>query len=153
MAPAEVEQTTYIIEDFDKIAQFRVSGSVILFPGFLVLYKDEESEEENLLPQIKEKSPLKLIEVNSENTQQSLLQDTQRQHLSGRLEEKGIGRPSTYAAILSTIQERDYVKKIKQRLYPTYLVLLSMTFLRINFLNLWTIVLLQKWKKTLIRFH
>jgi len=88
MAPAEVEQTTYIIEDFDKIAQFRVSGSVILFPGFLVLYKDEESEEENLLPQIKEKSPLKLIEVNSENTQQSLLQDTQRQHLSGHLKKR-----------------------------------------------------------------
>ena len=121
MAAAEVEQTTYIIEDFDKIAQFRVSGSVILFPGFLVLYKDEESEEENLLPQIKEKSPLKLIEVNSEKHTTEPPPRYTEATLVRALEEKGIGRPSTYAAILSTIQERDYVKKIKQRLYPTYL--------------------------------
>ena len=121
MAPAEIEQTTYIIEDPSAIAQFRVSGSVIVFPGFLVLYKDEEKEEENILPSLKEKSSLEPVEILSEKHTTEPLPRYTEATLVKALEEKGIGRPSTYATILSTIQERGYVKKLKQKLYPTYL--------------------------------
>ncbi len=121
MSPAEIEQTTYIIEDKDSTAQFRVSGSVIVFPGFLVLYKDEESEQDTILPSLKEKSQLKLIDVTSEKHTTEPPPRYTEATLVKALEEKGIGRPSTYATILSTIQERDYVRKIKNRLYPTYL--------------------------------
>jgi len=122
--PAEIEQTTYIIEDPENIAQFRVSGSVIVFPGFLAItehYELEESEQEKILPKIKEKTPLKLTDIKYEKHTTEPPPRYTEATLVKALEEKGIGRPSTYAVILSTIQERGYVKKIKQKLYPTYL--------------------------------
>ncbi len=121
MSAAEIEQTTYVIEDLDGIAQFRVSGSVVVFPGFLILYKDEESDEEVILPALKEKIPLELLEIESNKHSTEPPPRYTEATLVKALEEKGIGRPSTYATILSTIQERGYVKKIKQRLHPTYL--------------------------------
>ncbi|GAB5046339.1 type I DNA topoisomerase [Thermodesulfovibrio sp. TK110] len=141
MAPAVIEQTTYIIEDTThpsddsnacsndgqfkvqnsmNVAQFRASGSVVVFPGFLVLYKDEETEQ-RLLPLLEEKTQLKLVEIESEKHTTEPPPRYTEATLVKALEEKGIGRPSTYATILSTIQERGYVKKIKTRLYPTYL--------------------------------
>ncbi|MGC8938213.1 MAG: type I DNA topoisomerase, partial [Thermodesulfovibrio sp.] len=135
MAEAVIEQTTYIIEDtihysddskFNiqssmNIVQFRASGSVVVFPGFLMLYKDEETEQDNLLPLMEEKTQLKLIEIESEKHTTEPPPRYTEATLVKALEEKGIGRPSTYATILSTIQERGYVKKLKTRLYPTYL--------------------------------
>ncbi len=122
--PAEIEQTTYIIEDPENIAQFRVSGSVIVFPGFLAITEHselEESEQEKILPKINEKTPLKLTDIKYEKHTTEPPPRYTEATLVKALEEKGIGRPSTYAVILSTIQERGYVKKIKQKLYPTYL--------------------------------
>jgi len=121
MSPAEVEQTTYIIEDLDSIAQFRVTGSVITFPGFLIIYKDEESEEDTVLPQLNEKTSLKISELEAQKHTTEPPPRYTEATLVKALEEKGIGRPSTYATILSTIQERGYVKKVKQKLQPTYL--------------------------------
>ncbi len=136
MCPAQLEQTTFIIglkEAGDKLAgkelegtELRASGTVIKFPGFMALYtesKDDiEDEEGGLLPPLKENDPLLQQEV---KTLQHFTQPPPRYTeatLVKTLEEKGIGRPSTYAAILSTIQDRKYVEKNEdKRFFPTEL--------------------------------
>ncbi len=131
MAPAQLEQTTYIIGLKDSGieatgTELRASGTVIRFPGFMALYtesKDElEQEEGGLLPSIKEKDTLQLQEI---KPLQHFTQPPPRYTeatLVKTLEEKGIGRPSTYASILSTVQERKYAEKNEDRRFmPTEL--------------------------------
>jgi DNA topoisomerase-1 len=133
MAPAQLEQTTYIIGVRSQEsgvtsegAEFRASGTVIRFPGFMALYsesKDEiEEEEGGILPPMKEKDILKQLDI---KPLQHFTQPPPRYTeatLVKALEEKGIGRPSTYAAILSTIQDRKYVEKNEDRRFmPTEL--------------------------------
>ncbi len=112
---------------------FRATGSVIKFPGFLAVYSEERSEDqqpaedengEAVLPALVEGETLKLIKL---DPKQHFTQPPPRYSealLVKTLEEKGIGRPSTYAAIISTIQERDYVTKVENRFRPTELGLL-----------------------------
>lgn len=133
MASAQLEQTMYIIEVKDqwsesrsKGTEFRASGTVIRFLGFMALYtesKDEiEEEEGGILPSMKENDILKQHEI---KPVQHFTQPPPRYTeatLVKALEEKGIGRPSTYAAILSTIQDRKYVEKNEDRRFmPTEL--------------------------------
>lgn len=125
MSPARLEQTTFIIEDPAKDFEVRTSGTVVKFDGFLVLYtesKDEiEDEEGGLLPGLKTGQGLKLISI---KPTQHFTQPPPRYTeatLVKTLEEKGIGRPSTYAAILSTIQDRKYAQKTEGRFSPTEL--------------------------------
>lgn len=125
MTPAIYDQTTVDIETGPAI--FRATGSIIKFPGFTTLYmesreeEDKDKDEIKQLPDLAEKDLLDLVKLDPKQhftqppprfTESSLVKD---------LEEKGIGRPSTYAAILSTIQDRGYVKKEKNRLWPTLL--------------------------------
>ncbi len=127
MAPAQLEQTTFEIT-CDKCKEetvFRASGSVIKFQGFMALYTESTDEmlEENeaLLPSLKEGEELKLVNL---LPKQHFTQPPPRYteaSLVKVLEEKGIGRPSTYAAILSTIQDRKYVQKAEGRFSPTEL--------------------------------
>jgi DNA topoisomerase-1 len=94
----------------------RASGSVIKFDGFLKVYPIKS--EEVLLPEVKKNEDLDLIKVISE---QHFTQPPARYNeasLIKTLEELGIGRPSTYAPTISTIQERGYVEKIEKRLHP-----------------------------------
>jgi DNA topoisomerase I len=127
MSPALYDQTTVDIEAGRGL--FRATGSVVKFPGFTVIYmegKEEEEEakdkeEEKKLPDLAEGEELRLIALEGK---QHFTQPPPRfteSALVKELEEKGIGRPSTYATILSTIQERDYVFKEKSRLKPTIL--------------------------------
>ncbi len=133
MVPAKLEQTTFIIKVKDKESgsisegtEFRASGTVIRFPGFMALYtesKDEIDEEDGeVLPPLKEDDRLSPLEIKPE---QHFTQPPPRYTeatLVKSLEEQGIGRPSTYATILSTIQERKYVEKNKdKRFVPTEL--------------------------------
>jgi DNA topoisomerase-1 len=132
MSPAQLEQTTFIIGLRDggvelKGTELRTSGTVIRFPGFMALYtesKDDIEDEEGggILPQLKEKDPLRQQEI---KTVQHFTQPPPRYTeatLVKTLEEKGIGRPSTYAAILSTIQDRKYAEKNEdKRFFPTEL--------------------------------
>lgn len=131
MSPAQLEQTTFIIGVRDVglgigETEFRASGTVIRFPGFMALYiesKDEIDEEEGaVLPALKENDPLYQKEL---KTIQHFTQPPPRYTeatLVKALEEKGIGRPSTYATILSTIQERKYIEKNSDRRFvPTEL--------------------------------
>ncbi len=103
---------------------FQAVGTVVKFPGFTVLYEektDEESEEERKLPPLEKDMVLKLLDlVARQHFTQPPARYTEAS-LIRELEEKGIGRPSTYALILSTIQERGYAIKEKGRLKPTEL--------------------------------
>ncbi len=125
MVPAVFDQTT--IDIAAGRAELRATGQVIKFPGFLSVYaetvEDAVNEDETgaSLPDVSEGDEIKLLETRPE---QHFTQPPPRfseATLVKELEEKGIGRPSTYAAILSTIQDRGYVEKKEARLYPTEL--------------------------------
>jgi DNA topoisomerase-1 len=125
MVAAVFDQTAIDI-DAGRI-ELRASGQVMKFAGFLEVYaetvEDTANEDETgaALPDVHEGDPLRLIETKPE---QHFTQPPPRfseATLVKELEEKGIGRPSTYAAILSTIQDRGYVEKREGRLHPTEL--------------------------------
>ena len=126
MMPAIFDQTTIDIQAGRFV--FRATGSVQKFDGFLKIYqegRDEKTEDddeaERSLPLVETGESLKL---NSITPEQHFTEPPPRYTeatLVKALEEKGIGRPSTYAAIMSTIQEREYVEKIQSRFHPTAL--------------------------------
>ncbi len=120
----------------------KASSSVIKFPGFMSLYiagKDEDEEEEKkspLLPHLERGNKLELIELFPE---QRFTQPPPRfteASLIKVLEQNGIGRPSTYATILSTIIDREYVNKDKGSLQPTELGIIVNDQLTRHFANI-----------------
>ena len=116
---AEVLQTTVLISSSCNSAQFRLSGQVVTFEGHLKIFQDaKKGDEEKRIPDLKEKSKVKLEKVNREQHFTEPPPRFNEASLIKRLEEEGIGRPSTYASIISKIQERNYVKKDKNRLVP-----------------------------------
>jgi DNA topoisomerase I len=127
MTPAVFDQTAIEIEA-GRVG-LRATGQVMKFAGFLEVYNETvedagaaaEDETTGSLPELQEGETLKLLEVKPE---QHFTQPPPRfseATLVKELEEKGIGRPSTYATILSTVQDRGYVEKKEARLYPTEL--------------------------------
>jgi DNA topoisomerase I len=124
MTAAIFDQTTIDIQAGRFI--FRATGSVQKFDGFLKIYQEgrdekpeDDDEAERSLPLVQTGETLKL---NSITPEQHFTEPPPRYTeatLVKALEEKGIGRPSTYAAIMSTIQEREYVEKIQSRFHPT----------------------------------
>ncbi|MGB4548581.1 MAG: type I DNA topoisomerase, partial [Syntrophales bacterium] len=124
MNPAVFDQTTIDITAGSCL--FRAQGSVMKFAGFTIVYTEgKDNDDENgigkTLPEVTEKELLKLLSLTPE---QHFTQPPPRfseATLVKELEEKGIGRPSTYAAILSTIQDREYVRLENGRLFPTEL--------------------------------
>ena len=106
---------------------FRASGTVVQFPGFMKLYTesgDTDADEEGLLPSLAEGEGLKTLGI---TPKQHFTQPPPRfseASLVKELEAKGIGRPSTYASILSTIQDRKYTEKDEGRFRPTELGML-----------------------------
>src|ERR1044072_1328323 len=125
MMPAVFDQTTIDIQAGRFV--FRATGSVQKFDGFLKIYqegrdeKTEEDDEERSLPLVEKGEALKLNSIASEQHFTKPPPRYTEATLVKALEEKGIGRPSTYAAIMSTIQEREYVEKIQSRFHPTTL--------------------------------
>ena len=130
MNPALFDRT--IIDVTAGEHQLRAQGAVLKFPGYTVVYSEGKEEDEkandkeldNILPDVSEGEILKLIELKPE---QKFTQPPPRfseATLVRELEERGIGRPSTYATILSTIQERDYARLDKGRFHPTDLGML-----------------------------
>jgi DNA topoisomerase-1 len=136
MTPAVSLQTTIEIKADDAI--FTATGTIPLFQGFMVLYVEGEDNRENgdqekTLPKLSEGEDLELLGL------------TPRQHftqppyrfseatLIKELEENGIGRPSTYAAILSTIKEKEYVRLEKGKFFPTELGFVVNDLLVVNF--------------------
>ncbi len=140
MAPAVIAQKS--IEIIAGEYLFRAIGSVVEFPGFMVLYVEGQDDGdigkngETLLPELHEGQSLALLEL---KPKQHFTQPPPRfseASLIKELEELGIGRPSTYATILSTIQEREYVTVQKQRLQPTELGWIINGLLVQNFPNI-----------------
>ncbi|MFQ5723540.1 MAG: type I DNA topoisomerase [Terriglobia bacterium] len=127
MAEAVYDQTTIDIVAGDY--RLRATGSVQKFDGFLVVYEEgrdearraeEEDEEAGArLPEVREGEALRLSQLTPEQHSTQAPPRYTEATLVKELEEKGIGRPSTYAAILSTIQEREYVSKQKGRFIPS----------------------------------
>ena len=118
MTPAIFDQTTVdITAKAERTYDFRVTGSVLKFDGFQRVW--EGGSEDTILPELTAAQTLEKIAVNSE---QKFTQPPPRFNeasLVKTLEERGIGRPSTYASIINTIQDRDYVKKIDKKFVPT----------------------------------
>jgi len=123
MAAAIIDQVAVDIAPSDRSVQFRATGSTVQFDGFLALYREDEddaddSEENRRLPSLKERDALRRGNV---DPQQHFTQPPPRYSeasLVKKLEELGIGRPSTYASILQVLQDRKYVRLDKKRFFP-----------------------------------
>jgi len=124
MSPAVFDQTTIDIKAGRFI--FRATGSVQKFDGFLKVYQEgrdekteEDEDEEKTLPKVEKGENLKLNKVTPEQHFTEPPPRYSEATLVKALEEKGVGRPSTYAAIMTTIQDREYVEKLEGRFHPT----------------------------------
>ncbi|CUH97937.1 type I DNA topoisomerase [Leisingera aquaemixtae] len=143
MEGARLERTTVDIGSDDQQVVLRATGQVVLFDGFMRVYEegrdDVADEDDKRLPQIMEGEALKFAsslaaQAEKAGKEASVLSDNGAvlalQHhtqpppryteatLVKRMEELGIGRPSTYASVITTIQDREYVRKDKNRLFP-----------------------------------
>ena len=124
MENARVQRTTIDITDESEATGLRASGTVITFPGFLKLYeegKDDEKsdkEEEQTLPQVTEGMPLDLQKVSPDQHFTEPPPRFSEATLVKKMEELGIGRPSTYASVLSVLRDRDYVFMDRNRFHP-----------------------------------
>jgi DNA topoisomerase-1 len=136
MRAAVFDQTTIRIEAADHF--FIATGSVLKFPGFTAVYiegKDtqEAAEEEGILPPLDTGDQLELLDLLPKQHFTQPLPRFTESTLVRELEEKGIGRPSTYATILSNIQEKRYVALIERKFHPTDLGFLIADLLVDNF--------------------
>jgi DNA topoisomerase-1 len=174
--PAVFDQTTVDIDANSKSETFwfRVTGSVMKFDGFLRVYeeskegKDEEDEElKHKLPALEAGQKLTLKELKPEQHFTEPPPRYNEASLVKELEERGIGRPSTYSAILSTIQERQYVQKLGGKFTPTEIGLVVTDLLVENFRDIFDIAYTagleekldeieegkEKWTDTLAEFY
>jgi DNA topoisomerase-1 len=120
MQSAELDQVAVMVAS--NGTKLRATGSILAFDGFLKLYRegtdDEEDEDNRMLPPMAERDPLKRDKVIAA---QHFTQPPPRYSeasLVKKMEELGIGRPSTYASILATLRDRNYVKLEARRLIP-----------------------------------
>jgi DNA topoisomerase-1 len=137
MAPARYDVTVATIAA-DERWIFEATGKVLLFDGYLKLYLDDEAQEDgnDRLPPLRPEELLKLLAVDGE---QQFTQPPPRfteGTLVKELERRGIGRPSTYATILSTIQDKNYVDRDKGKFRPTDLGVVVTDLLRENFADI-----------------
>jgi len=142
MMPAVFDVTTAKIAALSakthKTYDFRVSGSVQRFDGFLKVYeaaeeKKDDDETANKLPNLDGVKALELEKLDPEQHFTSPPPRYNEASLVKVLEERGIGRPSTYASIINTIQDREYVTKIAGRFYPTEIGMVVCDLLVKNF--------------------
>ena len=119
MAPAKIEGTTAILNNNDY--GFKATGSVIVFDGYLKAYGDYESTKDNILPPFDTYNS-KVIVSNDITKEQHFTQPPARYTeatLIKKMDELGIGRPSTYATIVDNIKNRGYVNLIERKFSPT----------------------------------
>ncbi len=138
MQAAKVQTTTYTFVPKDIDQKWQTKGQVILFDGFLKLYEEGTDEEEEKEGEVTLPAIAKWTELESQ-----LFTGTQtftrapgrytEATLVKKLESEGIGRPSTYASTISTIQDRGYVEKKQKYLFPTSLARIVTEFLEKNF--------------------
>ncbi|MBI5427098.1 MAG: type I DNA topoisomerase [Nitrospinae bacterium] len=144
MCPAVLDTTQFDIRAGNYL--FRANGSVVKFSGFLQVYEESMDEvldasgkaNDRLLPLLEKGETLKLSRIAPE---QHFTQPPPRYteaSLVKALEEKGVGRPSTYASIITVIKERDYIKTEERKIYPNELGILVSDLLVENFPDIMT---------------
>ena len=156
MKQALINQVSVTIEA--GVYQFKASGSSVKFPGFMALYKsvddeiaDQSQPETPGLPQLSKGMTLKLLQL---EPKQHFTQPPPRfseASLVKELEENGIGRPSTYASILSTIREKEYVYLQNRYFRPTELGFIVNDLLVENFTNIFDVEFTARMEENLDR--
>jgi DNA topoisomerase-1 len=121
MTPAEFDRNTIIISSNDNKINFRTSGSVVKFDGFLKVYQVQETDDDakNILPEVKVGEEISILKLNDEQHFTDPPPRYSEASLVKKMEELGIGRPSTYASIISVLSTRNYVELINKRFNPT----------------------------------
>ena len=121
MNPAEFDRNTILISSKDSNINFRASGSIIKFEGFLKVYKVQETDDDakNILPEVKIGEEVNILNLNDEQHFTEPPPRYSEASLVKKMEELGIGRPSTYASIISVLSTRNYVEQINKRFHPT----------------------------------
>jgi DNA topoisomerase-1 len=122
MESARIERTTVELDSADGKTGMRATGQVVLFDGYLAVYEegrdDEEGEDGGRLPIINEGAVAKVVEARADQHFTEPPPRYSEASLVKKLEELGIGRPSTYASILTVLRDRDYVRMEKNRFIP-----------------------------------
>ena len=124
MKSAKIERTTLWITNQNHI--FEAKGKVVVFPGFLKVYvegsdnKKDKDDNETILPEVKVNEKLKCAQLEPKQHLTKPINRFTEASLVKELEKQGIGRPSTYAAILKKIQDKEYVNKVKGAMIPTF---------------------------------
>lgn len=117
MKDAKVKATTVILDNHDY--KFKTTGQILIFDGYLKLYKEYEKSEDVILPDIAVSNEFKAEEILDEQHFTKPPARYTEAKLIKELEELGIGRPSTYATIMETIRQRDYVTMEEKKFKPT----------------------------------
>ncbi|MEK7572343.1 MAG: type I DNA topoisomerase [Patescibacteria group bacterium] len=134
MSDARLSKTkiSAVIEDHKDLPDFSATGSRVLFPGWLLVDQDARGEDVEL-PEVKQGENLKLIDLIKEEKFTEPPSRYTEAGLIKELEARGIGRPSTYASIMKTLEERKYVNKEGKTLFPTDVGDVVSSFLENNF--------------------
>jgi DNA topoisomerase-1 len=122
MEAARVERTTIDMESADGKTALRATGQVVTFDGYLAVYEegrdDPDDEEGGRLPPVKEGADARVIAARADQHFTEPPPRYSEASLVKKMEELGIGRPSTYASILTVLREREYVRTDKNRFHP-----------------------------------
>ena len=121
MTPAEFDRKSILIESADKKIGFKANGSTVKFEGFLKVYKFEEKDEDlkNILPDVKVGDKIDIKELIDDQHFTDPPPRYSEASLVKKMEELGIGRPSTYASIITVLSTRNYVELLNKRFHPT----------------------------------
>jgi len=121
MNPAEFYRNSITISSDDEKINFRANGSIVKFDGFLKIYESSEAEEDtkNILPECNVGDEVNILKLKDEQHFTDPPPRYSEASLVKKMEELGIGRPSTYATIISVLSTRGYVEMINKRFHPT----------------------------------
>ena len=121
MVPAEFSRNSILISSEDGAVNFRANGSIVKFDGFLKIYKTQEPDEDskNILPVCTVGNDVNILKLNKEQHYTEPLPRYSEASLVKKMEELGIGRPSTYASTISVLSTRGYVEMVNKKFHPT----------------------------------
>ncbi len=122
MEAARIERTSIDLESADGKTGLRATGQVVLFDGYLAVYEegrdDADDEEGGRLPQVNEGASAKVVDARADQHFTEPPPRYSEASLVKKMEELGIGRPSTYASVLTVLRDREYVRMDKNRFIP-----------------------------------
>lgn len=134
MSDALIESTSVIVDTTDKAYRLKTNGSVLVFDGFLKI--NPQALADNRLPQFVAGESLTAKVIREEPHETSAPPRYNDASLIATLEDKGIGRPSTYASIIGTIADRAYIERVEKRFQPTAIGMAVNDFLVLNFASI-----------------